>query len=533
MSGSCWLQTLYFSSVAQQDFQKLIKHLKNRIGVHIAFPPPALQAITTAPTNKFLLSGFVEKLKGDPGASFGLVDIYGLMLGARLLVPKGELGVCDSDLKLSNQRSFIDAGHHPLPIYTAVRHEIPVEEEEKKRIEEGRAASEDIREKAKKEAWFQWFEFTPYEVFCEELGAGIPTWALGRPFKEGRNSILDSGSALPELRIPLMMGLWGSAFCATLAHYYKEIRPALIGYAGFGGLDSLISDKNEDLVKLHPIDPATIPNYVQGLKDQLPETCPESIFKIDHIELMDAGMSNNLPIYPLLRPGREVDILIAFDASADIRDENWLSVVDGYARQRGIKAWPLGTGWPKPSSEPAELVAALDEAQVTTPQEAATKVAKAREENRGSPTDQADSDLGYCNIWVGSLEERLTGEEPPPTKRITADDEGARFQLMQQNAGMTVVYFPLLPNPSVPGVDPDKTDFLSTWNFVYTPENVQSVVDLAKANFDVGKQQVKDTIRAVYERKKKLRLDREESDWTRARIKRWKSQLRKEGDHFT
>ena len=68
---------------------------------------------------------------------------------------------------------------------------------------------------------------------------------------------------------------------------------------------------------------------------------------------MDAGMSNNLPIYPLIRPGRDVDIIVAFDASADIKQENWLSVVDGYARQRGIKGWPIGAGWP-PNTEPLE-----------------------------------------------------------------------------------------------------------------------------------------------------------------------------------
>ena len=532
VSGSCWLQTLYFSSVSGQNFHNLIKHLKNRIGVHIAFPPAALKAITTAPTNKFLLSGFVEKLKGDPGASFGLVDIYGLLLGARLLVPKGDLGVIDTDLKLSNQRIHTDSGHHPMPIYTAVRHEIPIEEEEKRLVEEGKAPADDIREKAKQEAWFQWFETTPYEFFCEELGAGIPTWAMGRPFDNGRNTILDSGLALPESRIPLMMGVWGSAFCATLAHYYKEIRPALIGYAGFDGLDSLVSGKNDDLVKLHPIEPATVPNYVVGLKEQLPQTCPESLFKTDHIQLMDAGMSNNLPIYPLLRPGRDVDVVIAFDASADIQKENWLSVVDGYARQRGIKAWPVGVGWPAPSSEPGKNVEALEEAQATSPQEAAMKVAEAREEGRKQTDTSEDTSLGYCTIWVGSLEERATGEEPPPSKRISAQNESDRFHLMNKDAGMTVVYFPLLPNPKVPGIDPDKTDFLSTWNFVYTPENVQSVVDLAKANFEDGAQQVKDTIRAVYERRKTLRLEKEKNDLTRHHIKRWRSQLRKDGDHF-
>ncbi len=547
VSGSCWLQTLYHSSLGKQNFHKLSRHLKHRIGVHIAFPPAAFELVSSAPTNKFLLSGFIEKLKGDPGADFGLVDIYGLLLGARLLVPKGELGVSDRDLKLSNQRVHLDGGAHPMPIYTAVRHEIPVDEAEVEAVDEDESAKRAIKEKARKEAWFQWFEFTPYETFCEELSAGIPTWALGRPFKNGRNETLDSGFALPEIRIPLMLGIWGSAFCATLSHYYKEIKPAVIGLAGFGGLDNLLQQRNEDLTKIHPIDPATIPNFVYGMEDQLPSSCPASVFKADHLQLMDAGMSNNLPIYPLLRPGREVDILVAFDASADIKQENWLSAVDGYARQHGIKGWPIGAGWPKGSTEPTEAAKVLDKAQAATTQEAATKVAEAREKQRqessetseavsqGTTTDPASSDLGYCTIWVGSTSERISTTEPPPSKRLDAatTESETSFHLMHPSAGLTLVYFPFLPNPTkVPGVDPNTSEFMSTWNFIYTPEEIDKVVDLARANFDEGKEQTRRCVRAVYERKKRMREEREGQLLERAREKAVRRRLRESGDHF-
>lgn len=46
-------------------------------------------------------------------------------------------------------------------------------------------------------------------------------------------------------------------------------------------------------------------------------------------------------------------------------------------------------------------------------------------------------------------------------------------------------------------------------NFVYTPENIDQVVSLARANFKEGEERTKKTIRAIYERKKRLRLDRE------------------------
>ncbi|KXG50534.1 Acyl transferase/acyl hydrolase/lysophospholipase [Penicillium griseofulvum] len=557
VSGSCWLQTLYHSSIAQRDFYKLVDHLKNRLGVHIAFPPEALNLLTTAPTNKYLLSGFVEKLKGDPGADFGLVDIYGLLLAARLLVPRGELGVSDVDFKLSNQRANLINGAHPLPIYTAVRHEIPVEALEHPN-EEGKKqpTPEQLVKESKNEAWFQWFEFTPYEFFCEELNAGIPTWALGRHFNAGRSEVVSADNLpIPELRVPGLMGVWGSAFCATLSHYYKEIRPLVRGLAGFSGIDSLIQGKNQDLIKVHPIDPAGIPNYVMGMKDQLADSCPESIFRNPHLRLMDAGMSNNLPIYPLIRPGRDVDVIVAFDASADVKQENWLSVVDGYARQRGVKGWPIGAGWPKNSSL-KDTEDALREPENITEEQLTQKIADAKNKSENQPTDQkpkAGTDLGYCNVWVGTTEERTSDDEPPPSKRLfdsphSEDHSESEFHLMRPDAGIAVIYFPLIPNPSAPdippkpktrpraaaqsmrqdssqtkdpelplapqpnSIDPNVDDFLSTWNFIYTPEQIDAVVGLAKANFKEGEEQTRRVVRAVYERKKSDRLEKEAAE---------------------
>ena len=542
VSGSCWLQTLFFSSLGKTDTRGVLKHIKDRIGVHIAFPPTALKLATSAPTSKFILSGFVEKLKGDPNATFGLVDVYSMLLGLRLLVPKGDLDVHPEDLKLSNQRRYMEDGQAAMPIYTLVRHEIPVDEAEKEEAKKDHSIKEKVENKALREAWFQWFEMTPFEFGCEELGAWQPTWSLGRPFNEGRNQVLDTtGIALPEMRISLLLGIWGSAFTATLAHYYKEIRPILKGIAGFGGLDELLEDKDQDLVKIHPIEPATIPNYVYGLKGQLPASCPDSIFKTDHLQLMDAGMSNNLPIYPLLRQDRDVDVLIAFDASADIQKENWLSVVDGYAKQRGIKSWPIGTGFPQPSSKSEEDAKALEEARATTAQEAASKLASAREENRQkdesakqpaqvAEAGNADTQLGHCTIWVGTKEEREREKKPSSSTRVDwSKDEDSTFKLMKPEASIAVIYFPLLPNDKVPGVDPDKSDYLSTWNFIYTPEQIDKVVELAKTNFQEGADATKRTIRAVYERKKAMREKRENEYWI-ASIRR---KLRDSGDAFT
>ncbi|RFU24625.1 hypothetical protein B7463_g11713, partial [Scytalidium lignicola] len=550
VSGSCWLQALYHSSVGEHRFDKLVEHLKDRIGIHIAYPPVAFAALNTAPTNKFLLSGFVEKLKGDPDAEFGLVDVYGLILAARLLVPRGELGVDDRDLKLSNQREHIKYGEHPMPIYTAVRHEIPILEKSSHAEKVTGAPSESTKEKARKEAWFQWFEFTPYELFCEEFSAGIPTWAVGRKFEKGQHVSEgedENAYTVPEMRLPLLLGMWGSAFCATLSHYYKEIRPLVKGLAGFKGIDGMIEGRNEDLSKVHPIDPASIPNFVYGMEGMLPESTPQNIYKNPHIQLMDAGMSNNLPIYPLLRPGRDVDILIAFDASADIKTENWLSLADGYAVQRGIKGWPMGAGWPKLNDTAEKATEQLEEAEARTIEEADCKLdgAKAAEEehyddHNSQNTKKTEAvgvneeaeDLGYCTIWVGKTQERPTtsASSPPRPKAVNED-----WQLMEPDAGIAVIYFPFLSNPKVPKVDPVTSDYMSTWNFVYTPENIDNVVNLARANFEEGQEQTRMCVRAVYERKKKKRQERESEEMRRLFRKHIRHEMEGvgRGDHFS
>ncbi|KAI0516883.1 acyl transferase/acyl hydrolase/lysophospholipase, partial [Xylaria bambusicola] len=552
VSGSCWLQSLYHSSITENRLERIVDHLKARLGVHIAFPPAAFASVTSSPTNKLLLSSMVEKLRGDPNADFGLVDIYGILLSARLLVPRGELGVNSKDFKLSNQREYIKYGQNPLPIYTAVRHEIP--DIDGAVMDSKSTPSEEAKEIAKQEGWFQWFEITPYEFFCEEFNAGIPTWAMGRRFNNGRDVPPESGVHLPEIKMPILLGIFGSAFCATLSHYYREVRPLVRNLTGFGTIDEMIHGYSEDLEKVHPFEPASIPNFAYAMdSNKLRFTTPTNVHQKEYIQLMDAGMSNNLPIYPLLRPGRDIDIIVAFDASADTKTDNWLSVADGYARQRGIKGWPVGVGWPKATDSAEAIGKQLDSAQADTAADADAKLALAQKDQAAHYTNSTsnssnsenhaakaqheqshpeDSELGYCTVWVGTTEER-SSEPPPPSKALTND---TAWKLMEPHAGLAVVYLPFLANPDkVQGVDPARSDYMSTWNFVYTPDQIDKVVALARANYAEGKDQIRRCVRAVYERKKKMR-ERAEDE---ARGERLRERMRRgtvgklgEGDHF-
>ena len=223
-----------------------------------------------------------------------------------------------------------------------------------------------------------------------------------------------------------------------------------------------------------------------------------------------------------------------------MRQDNWLSVADDYANQRGITGWPRGTGWPRQGTNADDTNAELDAADATTAQKAAGKIARAKEQRRNGESisdhpagsdsqikdaNQACSDLGFCNIWVGSTMQRTKNQEPPKSKKVDADKE---WLLMDRECGITVVYFPFMSNPKIEGVDPKTSSFMSTWNFVYTPEQIDKVVALARANFNEGSDQMKKAIRAVYERKKAKRLDMEE----RGKIRKWNSHLQTHGDLF-
>ncbi|KAK0991566.1 hypothetical protein LTR91_008591 [Friedmanniomyces endolithicus] len=100
-------------------------------------------------------------------------------------------------------------------------------------------------------------------------------------------------------------------------------------------------------------------------------------------------------------------------------------------------------------------------------------------------------------------------DDPPHALIDTAADH---HHLAARNAGIAVIYFPFLANNEVPGVDPLKAEFMSTWNFVYTPEEIDSVVALARANYREGRERTKRTIRAVWERKRARRWEREEEE---------------------
>ncbi|THG96596.1 hypothetical protein EW026_g5257, partial [Hermanssonia centrifuga] len=295
VSGSCWALGVLHSGVAGLFQPKdAAAHLKDRIQLSY-LDRSTLDALVTPPTHKYLLSGILRKAAGPSGA-VSLVDVYGTLLGSRLFVPSDLSKLNPQDLSLHLMRRGIDRGQRPMPIFTAVQHATPpgavqaIRELQAKRItavDEDRAVSLDQEKIRLADATrCLWYEFTPYEIGCDEIGAWIPSWSFGRQFRNGL-----SVERRPELGFTILAGVFGSAFCASLKHYFAEIQPTLevLPSQLFRWLREIITENERDFGLIHPVLPDQVPNFLKGLDGQLRYGSPPDLADREYMSFMDAG----------------------------------------------------------------------------------------------------------------------------------------------------------------------------------------------------------------------------------------------------
>ncbi|KAJ2964089.1 hypothetical protein NQZ79_g933 [Umbelopsis isabellina] len=452
--------------------------------------------------------------------------------------------------KISQQQKYLKDGAFPMPIYCVVRHAIKEghtvtdeandakaeEKETPKNKEDETTRTKDTTEETDKTEkqedlssqstsdetdMYQWFEFTPYEVGSEELSAWVPTWAFGRTFKGGNSS-----NNVPEQNLGSLMGAFGSAFTATLAHFYEEVR-GLLPTTALQKADSTIEQYEESVTSIHPISPACFPNPFYELPATPPKSSntnvrSESIIKSPNLYLMDAGMDNNIPFYPLLRTGRSVDVVITFDLSADIQRAPHFERAEGWVKRRGILGWPVGAGWPNKDIESttelpdggANNVDQQDDKHVHGSHivNESEELKEAKEEQKSEVTTQKQKyGLGACTVFASSASETTMDGKG---KNESEDNDGTTVYRDDINP-ITVVYFPLIGNDGYdPDYDPQENEVTITWNFVYNPENVKKLYGLAEYNWNQNVDQVREVLRGVWERKKAIREKRTHPDVT-------------------
>lgn len=495
VSGSCWTMSLYYNQLTNANPRKLVDHLKSHVNTHWANMSNFITLLTSSPENsKLLLQGVVQRFNQQKG-DISLVDIFGVLMGQTLLSKKRDILPTEKegkdttsivegsnvgefsgeDMYLSGQSKYLKDGSEPMPIYCVVRHDITIGksfEDRLKEIKEKRGGNkkaeiaklekqkEEIEEEQKDA--YQWFEFTPYEVGCEELEAWVPMWSFGRKFENGQ-----SVEKLPEQTLDILMGMFGSAFAASLVHFYQEIK-SFLPRGSLDKIDDTITRYEASMSTYHPISPSSFANPFYNISEKFKMADgkeiqrPKAITQSKDLYLMDAGMDNNIPFYPLLREGRDVDVIIAMDLSADIQTAPHFDRAESYIKRRGIKGWPSNAGWPKEH----------DNSEDKYP-------------------------LGSCTIFDAESKEEVT---------TTSDEKSIR-----KRHPITLAYFPFIVNKRFdPEFDPQEADCCSTWNFIYTPDQVDKVTGLAEANWEDNLNKIRTLLKKTWERKRNERLNNSE-----------------------
>ncbi|GAC98891.1 phospholipase A2 [Pseudozyma hubeiensis SY62] len=203
-----------------------------------------------------------------------------------------------------------------------------------------------------------------------------------------------------------------------------------------------------------------IPADIPARRTQRPEddTSASSSWESQgRIRLMDSGMSNNLPNHILARKERSADIIIAFDASSDVQAGSAMRRIHNFA----------------------------DDCQLTlTDQTHLFEPVLPLPEGQGRTVDR-------------TMEQKFL-DQYARVLQGTREEDGSTFWL---------IYCPLLPNPTNPAYDPSTSPFSNSYNLVWTPAQVKTLLTTSEANLELyALQMVKQVMCKVYYDKKTARL---------------------------
>lgn len=291
LSGSTWALSTWLGH--DLDFAELIALTRHQVS----------NSIVSGIDKRLLVENAIWKLLY--GQKMSLVGIWGSIV-ANILFSDFEKNYIGSQKrilrgnmpKLSQFRAKIDQGNYPMPLFSAIS-----------------VARE-----------YDWMEFNPYEVGLLEQHRYIPSWSFGRHFLKGR-----SIDYAPEHGIDYLMGIWGSAFTASLGEileycldkkFVMEVACAQEKNPGVG-LQTISAKLRSECLKLR-LSPAKIKNIELEHHDTF-------------LTLVDAGIDFNLPIPPLLKKERKLDVIIVCDLSSNADTGAELKYAEEYARKKGYK----------------------------------------------------------------------------------------------------------------------------------------------------------------------------------------------------
>lgn len=441
VSGACWSFAAYYT-FGEASMSRTIDNYKSRLSPHHPLSGEAIRKLLTTHDGPYATLAPVA-IKQHSGLHAVPMDYYSVFLTGYVFIHadhetgKDVAGHRHTWYKWSQAIEHLQGGKEPLPILTAIRHERPW----KDWVDQEHAFKGDFAEdeKVEKDAWFQWFEMTPFEVGCDELEAWVPTWGFGRPFSQGKSTM-----QLPEQSLSLLLGLATGAPAGPLESYLATIKRALPQNFLGNSIEELASKVSklwgkkgtEEFTNHHPLHASNEHNFLYHFSNLKPgQAYPPGLENSPRIHLVDSGMDNNCPTYVLLHPAREIDVIINMDASSDVQKDTFQERVDQIGSRRGLKFTrrpPILS--PKPDTADPDRFQGL-----------------------------------YAQIYDGDICER------PKEVKDSYGNTVTNPPAPVVGKGCTMVYMPLLPNErAVKGFDPSTAKWSGSYNLVWTGEQIDS-----------------------------------------------------------
>ncbi len=286
LSGSTW--TIAPWMLCQKPFSSFYPEMLKRItnGFTHRSSEELMEAIeeTLPIMGEYLLKKLI--FKDIPS----VIDLYGYIL-ARTLLQQSLKEADYFSIDLADQQMFL-SHDRPLPLYTAV---IPHDDT----------------------IHYAWLTFSPFEVSSDDLQSGVPAWAYGREFNQGT-----SVNNAPPLSMGFLLGLWGSALSVSFEEAYGMMIDSLEPKSLFSALKYLIQATSIG-------DTRFFPAYINNITHNMH---PLAFHDHQHTTVIDAGLTINLPLPPLLNRDRDIDIIIICDASMNVMGAPELQKAEEWAR---------------------------------------------------------------------------------------------------------------------------------------------------------------------------------------------------------
>jgi phospholipase A2 len=484
VSGSCWALGAYYT-FGEASVGRVLDSCKRRFSPHHPLSVEAIRSVLSSPCGPYAILGpLVQKQKS--GLKIELMDLLAVFSTGQIFFQEKLEGpaavqsqITNIDdarfdynwLKLTDCQKHLRGGAEPLPIFTAIRHERPWQDWVDPKHPFNNAFIRAEEKSGVVDAWFQWFEMTPFEIGCDEIEAWIPAWSFGRPFAHGK-----SVTQLPEQSLSLVLGLSASFIAVPLEAYISNI-DGLIPQGLVGNIiREVVSEMGtlmgkqgvEDFENQDPLKACNEYNFMFHYSDVQPgEPYPPGLENAALLHLIDSGSDNNLPTYCLLHPSREIDVIIDVDASDDAQIR---TAVDQRVHQVGDRRGLKFTRRDK------SIIAGID------------------------PNDRDRYKGMYAQIFDGTLEKR------PATVVDYYGHTVTNPPAPTCHTECTLVFMPLLSNEAaVPGLDVSAKNFTHWTNDVWTPEQIDMLVKVCKANFHEGQPAIRTALSDAWMKKKTRR----------------------------